>query len=153
MIVDKIENAELYSNLSENIANALQVLRQLNPAELTDGRHDIDGDRLYLVSQHYETKPFRQGKLEAHRKYIDIQSVAAGRELLGYAPLGNLETAQPYDEAKDVIFYEVPDKISSIVLTPGLFCILFPEDTHMPGCGLNAPSGVHKVVVKVRIHA
>jgi biofilm protein TabA len=153
MIVDKIENAGLYSNLSEDIAKALQVLGQLNPAELTDGRHDIDGDKLYLVSQHYEAKPLQQGKLEAHRKYIDIQAVVAGRELLRYAPLGDLETAQPYDQVKDVAFYKVPDKISSIVLTPGLFCILFPEDAHMPGCALNGPSGVHKVVVKVRIHA
>ena len=153
MIVDKIENAGLYGGLSEDIANALQALRQLNPAELTDGRHDIDGDKLYLVSQHYETKPFRQGKLEAHRKYIDIQSVVAGRELLRYAPLGHLETAQPYDEAKDVAFYKVPDRISSIILSPGLFCILFPEDAHMPGRQLSAPSSVHKVVVKVKTYA
>ena len=152
MIVDKIENAGLYGNLSEDIAKALKVLGQLSPAELTDGRHDIDGDKLYLVSQHYETKTVRRGKLEAHREYIDIQSVVAGRELLGYAPLGDLETAQPYDEAKDVVFYKVPDRISTIILTPGLFCILFPEDTHMPGCALNGPSGVHKVVVKVRIN-
>ena len=152
MIVDKIENAGLYSSLSEDIAKALQALRRINPAELTDGRHDIDGDRLYFVSQHYETKPFRQGKLEAHRRYIDIQAVVAGRELLGYAPLGDLETAQPYDETKDVVFYKVPEEISSIVLTPGLFCILFPEDAHMPGCALETPSGVHKVVVKVRIN-
>ena len=152
MIVDKIESAGLYSNLSEDIAKALQVLQQLDPAELTDGRHDIDGDRLYLVSQHYETKSFRQGRLEAHRRYIDIQVVVAGRELLGYAPLGDLKVDRPYDEIKDVVFYKVPEEMSSIVLTPGLFCILFPEDAHMPGCALNGPSGVHKVVAKVRIN-
>jgi len=153
MIVDKIENAHLYGNISENIVKALETLKELDPAELSDGRHDVDGDNVFLISQHYETKPFRQGKLEAHRKYIDIQFLAAGQELLGYAPAGNLETDQPYSEEKDVVFYKVPDRISSIVLTPGLFCILFPHDTHMPGCQLNAPSSVHKVVIKVKLIA
>lgn len=153
MIVDTIENAYLYNNISENLAKALEVLKELHPADLSDGRHDIDGDNVFLISQHYETKPFRQGKLEAHRKYIDIQFLAAGRELLGYAPGGDLETDQPYSEEKDVVFYKLPDRISSIVLVPGLFCILFPQDTHMPGRQINAPSSVHKVVIKVKLMA
>ena len=30
-----------------------------------------------------------EGKLEAHRKYIDVQYVISGEELMGYAPLSN----------------------------------------------------------------
>ena len=89
MIVDKIENARLYTQLSKPIAKALEALKEQNLSELADGRHDIDGDNIFLLSQRYETKPFEQGKLEAHRKYIDVQFVAAGREILAYAPLDN----------------------------------------------------------------
>jgi beta-galactosidase beta subunit len=32
-----------------------------------------------------------------------------------------------------------------------MFCILFPQDGHIPGCQLKHPSNVHKVVVKVRV--
>ena len=47
MIVDTIENAHLYNNISENLAKALKVLKELRPADLNDGRQDIDGDNAY----------------------------------------------------------------------------------------------------------
>ncbi len=152
MIIDKIENAHLYTQLSESIAKALQTLKEQNFSDLADGRHDIDGDNIFLLSQRYETKPLDQGKLEAHRKYIDIQFVAAGRELLAYAPLENLETDTDYVEDDDYVLYKLPENVTSTVLTPGTFCILFPGDTHMPGCQFNGPEKVHKIVVKVKIN-
>ncbi|MFC1677415.1 YhcH/YjgK/YiaL family protein [Planctomycetota bacterium] len=152
MIVDRIENAYLYEGVSGAIAKALQALKEQDLTELADGRHDIDGDNIFLLSQRYETKPFEQGKLEAHRKYIDIQFVAAGREILAYAPLENLEIDTDYVEADDYALYNLPENVTPTVLTPGIFCILFPADTHMPGCQLNGAEEVHKIVVKVKIN-
>jgi YhcH/YjgK/YiaL family protein len=153
MIVDKIENAHLYANLSENITKALEILKNTDFAEKTDGRYDVDGDNLYYFAQRYTTKPANQCKLEAHKNYIDIQFVADGRELLGYCPLENLEIKEPYNQAKDVALYKVPDRITLINLAPGMFCALFPQDAHMPKCQLDVPSNVLKVVVKVKINA
>ncbi len=153
MIVDKIENAHLYVNLSENIAKALEILKSTDFAEKKDGRYDVDGDNLYYFVQRYETRPLSQCKLEAHKNYIDIQFVADGEELLGYCPLENLETREPYNQAKDVALYKVPARITLVNLQPGMFCLLFPQDAHMPKCQLDAPSNVLKVVVKVKINA
>ncbi|MHC4602158.1 MAG: NanQ anomerase/TabA/YiaL family protein [Planctomycetota bacterium] len=153
MIVDKLENAHLYAGLSDKINIAFGILKDKKLFLKKDGRYEIDGDNLYYIVQRYETRPADQCKLEAHKKYIDIQFVAAGEEILGYTPLENLEISQPYNEEKDIVLYKVSDKLSTVNLGPGMFCILFPQDAHMPGRQLNDPSNVLKVVVKVKINA
>jgi YhcH/YjgK/YiaL family protein len=157
MIVDKIENSKLYAGLSARLAKALEVLQKEYFSKKADGRYDIDGSNLYYLVQRYQTKPADQCKLEAHKDYIDIQFVSAGEEILAYTPIDNLEIATPYNKEKDIIFYKTPANISSINLTAGIFCVLFPDDAHMPKCQLKSPSNlsagadVLKIVVKVKI--
>ncbi len=151
MIVDKIENAGVYADLSERLAKALEVLKKEDFSKKAEGRYDIDGNNLYYLVQRYQTKPMEQCKLEAHEKYIDIQFVANGEEILAYTPVENLEIATPYNNEKDIVFYKTPAKITSINLTAGMFCVLYPQDAHMPKCQLGGPSNVLKVVVKVKI--
>ncbi len=150
MIVDKIENAHLYTNISQRVAKALDVLKKEDFSKKTDGRYDIDGSNLYYLVQRYQTKPADQCKLEAHKDYIDIQFVSAGEEIFAYTPIDNLEIATPYNKEKDIVFYKTPADISSIILTAGVFCVLFPADAHKPKCQLKSPSEVFKVVVKVK---
>jgi biofilm protein TabA len=151
VITDKIENAHLYAGLSEKFSRAFEVLKNTNFAEKENGRYDIDGDNIYYFVQRYKTQPVEKGRLEAHKKYIDIQFVAAGRETLGYCITDNLQIEQPYDEDKDVLFFKVPKGISRISLYEGMFCILFAADAHMPARELAGQCDVLKVVVKVRI--
>jgi YhcH/YjgK/YiaL family protein len=73
---------------------------------------------------------------------------------MGWCPLSpDLEEEAPYDAERDVTFYKalVPD--SSIVLSPGCFAVLYPEDVHRPQASVveDAPGKVTKVVVKVAI--
>jgi len=153
VIVDKIENAYLYAGLSAKIKKGLEVLKDKKLSAKEDGRYDIDGDYLYYIIQRYTTKPIEQGRIEAHKKYIDIQFAASGEEVIGHSLLGQLNIEKPYDEAKDVAFYKVPEKINTVKLSKGMFCILFPQDGHIPGCQLNGPSDVVKVVVKLKTNA
>jgi len=150
MIIDKIENANLYTSLSKPIALALKALADTDFSEKADGRYDIDGDNLFYLVQRYETQPFETGRLEAHRKYIDIQFISAGEEILGYCPLENLTIEKPYNAENDVIFYQVPKNVTKVKLFPNYFCILFPADAHLPCRQLTNPSNVTKVVVKVK---
>jgi YhcH/YjgK/YiaL family protein len=151
MIVDYIENAYLYAGLSDGLKKAFEILRDKTLSQKNDGRYEGDGDNLYYIIQHYMTKPVEECKLEAHKKYIDVQFVVSGQEMLYHAPLKGLKTETPYDKTKDVAFYKVPVDLTAINLRPGMFCILFPQDAHIPGCQLNDPSNVHKIVVKVKI--
>ncbi|MDD5326840.1 MAG: YhcH/YjgK/YiaL family protein [Phycisphaerae bacterium] len=153
MIVDKIENAYLYAGVSAKIKTGLEILKDEKLATKKDGRYEVNGDELYYIVQRYTTKPIKEGRLEAHKKYIDIQFAAEGEELIGHCLLGQLNIEEPYDEAKDVAFYKVSEKIDTIRLDKGTFCILFPQDGHMPCCQFNGPSNVVKVVVKVKADA
>ena len=88
MIVDRIENAELYTALSPRIAMALRALRDTDLATREVGRYELDGDRVFALIHRYETKPVEKGIWEAHRKYIDVQYVARGDEQKGVDAAG-----------------------------------------------------------------
>lgn len=87
---------------------------------------------------------------EAHRKYIDVQFVAAGVEEMGYANVDTLTVKKPYDETAD---YALFDGAGTFVKVPtGSFTIFFPQDGHIPGSAIDGqPAAVRKVVVKVAV--
>ncbi len=151
MVIDRLENAYLYAGLSAKIKKGLEVLKDKKLSAKKDGRYDVDGDNLYYIIQRYTTKPIKEGRIEAHRKYIDIQFAARGEEMIGHSLLEQLDIEKPYDETKDVAFYKVPEKINTVRLNEGMFCILFPQDGHMPCCQVDGARQVLKVVVKVKI--
>ena len=151
MVVDKLENAYLYAGLSAKIKKGLEVLKEEKLSTKKDGRYEVDGDELYYIIQRYATKPIKAGKLEAHRKYIDIQFAAKGEEVIGHSLNSRLDIQEPYDKDKDVVFYNLPDELNTVKLGQGMFCILFPQDGHISGCQAAGPCEVLKIVVKVKI--
>jgi len=151
MILDQINNAHLYASLHPRFVRTFEILEDKSLSQKQDGKYPIDGDNVYYSIQKYTTKPLSEGKLEAHRKYIDIQFLLSGVELLGYAPLKDLTVAEEYNTEKDIAFYETPKEITKVNLEPGLFCILFPDDAHLPGCHLIESSNTRKVVIKIRL--
>lgn len=148
MIVDKIENTPLYKNLGERIQKSFSYIKQTNLKNLNPGRYDIDGENIFALISEYQTKSEAEGKLEAHKKYIDVQYVIEGEELMGYAPLGSQEILEAYKEENDIIFY-TGEKVF-IKVTKGMYAIFFPEDVHMPGISVKENSPVKKLVIKVR---
>jgi biofilm protein TabA len=142
MILDRIDNAQLYLGLHAGFARAFEILTDKTLSQKQDGKYAVDGEKIYYTIQRYTTKPLSEGKLEAHRKYIDIQFLLAGVEILGYAPLKGLTTAEVYDPQKDIAFFNTPKEITKVKLEPGLFCILFPDDAHLPCRQLADPTDV-----------
>jgi biofilm protein TabA len=151
MILDRIDNARLYVGLNARFAKAFEILRDKTLSQKEDGKYPVDGENIYYTIQRYTTKPLNEGNLEAHRKYIDIQFLLEGVELLGYAPLKGLTTAEVYNPQKDIVFFNTPNDITKVILEPGLFCILFPDDAHLPCRQLAGPAEVRKVVIKIRL--
>jgi YhcH/YjgK/YiaL family protein len=162
MILDRIDNTRLYLGLHAGFVRAFEVLTDKTLVKKEDGKYPVDGENIYYTIQRYTTKPLNEGNLEAHRKYIDIQFLLEGVEILGYAPLKGLTTAEEYNPQKDIAFFNTPKEITKVKLEPGLFCILFPDDAHLPGrfevspaggpCRqLVGPADVRKVVIKIRL--
>lgn len=111
------------------------------------GRIDLEGDALFVLVQEYATKAPEAGRWEAHRRYADIQLLAAGRERVGVAALDCMRVDVPYDDTKDVAFFL--GEGDWITLTPGRFAIFFPQDVHLPCIQADAAETVRKIVVKV----
>src|SRR5512147_2079914 len=105
MVYDRIEQADRYAGLHPLFARAFDLLRRPETAGLTTGRHEIDGDAMYLVVGRGGGIEKEKAKLEAHRKYIDIQYAVSGTDAMGWKPVGDCRAvSQPYDDAKDIMF-------------------------------------------------
>lgn len=149
MIIDKLSNSILYSGISERIEKALQYLKEKDFSGIKPGKYEIDGDNVFAIVAEYQTKDEREGKLEAHKKYIDVQFVAKGSELIGYAPLENQEVIDEYNEHNDITFFSGEKSFTQ--LNEGMFAVFFPTDVHLPGIKVNEKSFVKKVVIKIRV--
>ncbi|WP_371298064.1 YhcH/YjgK/YiaL family protein [Paraeggerthella sp.] len=137
--------------LAERFRKAYEFLSRDDLAALPLGRVDIDGDDVFANVQEYETVPAPDKRMEAHRRYYDVQFVVSGEELIQYAPLEGMIEIGSFDEDSDFGVYGTPPGCSSIVLRAGQIAVFAPEDGHKPGCSFGAAKHVRKIVVKVRV--
>jgi len=153
MILDRIENAMMYRSVGARVSAALNYLRRTDFSSLPEGRHELDGDRLFAIVQRYPTKPPEEARWEAHRKYLDVQYVVEGVERMGYAPLApEMPIQQAYDPAKDLVFFSTAGDLFEV--GAGGFAIFAPQDVHAPGLAAGdppVPGEVLKVVIKCRL--
>jgi len=150
MIIDCIENTNLYNNINERINKAFEYIKTTDFTNIKPGKYAIDGDIIYASVSQYQTKDKLESKPEAHRKYIDVQYIIEGNELIGYAPLYDQEIAVAYSETNDIAFYN--GDVSFLRMETGMFMILFPGDLHQPCIKEDTSTFVRKVVVKVKIN-
>lgn len=149
MIIDKLENAHIYYGLSLRIKMALKFLEDQNFAEIKPGRYDVDGTSVLMICEEYMTKAIESGFWEAHRKYIDIQFIADGVELIGYSNINNMTESVQYDLDKDM--HELKGEGQFYKVDKNSFMILMPHDVHMPGRLYREPQAVKKIVMKVAV--
>ncbi|MEO6305842.1 MAG: YhcH/YjgK/YiaL family protein [Bacteroidia bacterium] len=151
MIFDKINNAEYYYSLDVNIKKGLEFLKNTkNLKDLAVGKHEIDGDNVFALVQHYETKDFEADKWEAHKKYLDIQFMVSGNENIAVA---RIEDMTPNTEYKaDGDYWLFTGNGNNVKMSEGCFLILTPQDIHQPAIVYNnTKEKVIKIVVKTKI--
>ena len=143
--------AVTYFNNMDRWNAAFTFLKDNDLSKLELGRYDIDGNNLYVSVSEYITKNEEDAMYEAHQKYIDIQYVVSGKELIGIVPIASKnEILEPYDADRDIEFFTVAEE-KSYKATPNNFFIFFPEDAHCPGLKDGENSPVRKIVVKVKV--
>lgn len=162
MILDRLADAQKkYPWLPSAFQRAFEFLSDPKPASLEDGKHTIDGDRLFGIVQQYKPKPLDECRLEAHRRYWDVQYLSAGAERMGWAPLEGLTVTEPHSQERDVAFFRGACEL--FLVPAGTFVIFGPHDAHMPSIALDpsqagassqgqsAETMVRKIVVKVEL--
>lgn len=149
MIFDCIENLDKYVGLSVNFDKAANYIKTENLSELPLGKHNIVDEDVFVIVSEYQTKEADQCMPEAHEKYIDIQILIEGEELIGYAPLKKQKLAIEYNAENDVVFYH--SKTNKFKLLPGEFAVFFPHDIHQPGIISKSVKTVKKAVFKIKV--
>lgn len=135
----------------EALQKGLTYLMETDFSKVSLGRQEIDGSKIYAMVSEYESQSKDVRRAEAHRKYLDIQYIVKGQEMIGSGPLATAgEVTEDRLAEKDVIFYKSLSAESFHILNQGMFAVYFPWDVHRPNCSVGETAGqVKKVVVKI----
>lgn len=114
------------------------------------GRVELAGGS-FALEQAYAPKARPDGFFESHRKYIDVQVIVAGEELMEVEDISRLAVSQPYDPERDFIKYADTAVASVLRMGTGDVAIFYPEDGHMPSLHWRGTGLVRKTVVKVPV--
>lgn len=148
MILDDLSSADRYASLHRGFRAGFDFLARRDLGELESGKYELDGDRVFALVNRDPGRGREGARLEAHRKYIDIQFLVAGSEAIGWRPTTQCATLiEPYSEERDIVFFsDAP--LAWIELAIGKFMIFFPEDAHAP---LASTGESVKAVIKVAV--
>jgi len=146
MILDRLQNGSVYSGCHPGFAQAFAYLAETDFTTIPEGHYAIDGERIYAMVQDCTGRGISGARIEAHRRYIDIQYTLAGDEVIGWSDLSDVK-GEGYNDEKDVEFF-TGENTTWIDVPAGHFAIFFPSDGHAP---LAATGAFRKVVVKIAV--
>ncbi|MFM2409068.1 MAG: hypothetical protein RL358_1810 [Pseudomonadota bacterium] len=150
MIFSSLAQAFRYTTLQPLFPRAFAYLRDTDLNALAPGVHQIIDKQLFIIVEEANGRTRGEAKLEAHRRYIDIQLVLDGVDEMGWKALADCH--QPLDEhnlERDIRFFD-DEPATWITVPPQHFCIFFPEDAHAPLVGKGA---IRKVIMKIAVDA
>ncbi len=148
MILDHLANWRRSIAPGSLLAQGCEYLETADWKSLGDGKHVIEGERLFVLVSHDEGRGRDGARLESHRKYLDIQLVLEGCEHMGWRSLGTCQQPSgPFDTKRDIVFYE--DRPALWFDLPAEHFVVFhPDDVHAPLAGQQRTwKAVMKVVV------
>ena len=127
---------------------ACNFLRDFKPAEYADGRYELE-DGVYVNIETYETQERKDRRFEVHEKYIDVQYIVEGEELITLSKIEGLNLQEAYDPQRDIAFYQTSVQGKDHFVSEGQFLIIETGVAHMPCVCVNGKQTVRKVVVKI----
>ena len=144
MIICPWKDIKKYASLLPGIDEAFDAVNALSDYEAKTYPLS-DGNRFFVAVG--TTKA--PDEAEAHRKYLDIQYIVKGKEVVGWADLADCTIQGEFNEEKDIGKYT--GDFEYITINEGICYVAFPEDAHMPGRHLDVPNDFVKVVVKLKV--
>ena len=109
------------------------------------------GEGVFALEQAYVAKPPEQGRWESHERFIDVQVIVAGRELMGFVDVSRLALAEDFRAERDLMFFAPLEGGSVLRATAGDVAVFFPVDAHKPSLADGVAATVRKTVVKVPV--
>ena len=149
MILDSTKNAERYYALLPRLRRVFDYIATTDLAQLEVGRHDIDGDNLFVNVMDVDLKPRHEAALEVHDRYLDIQIMVGADEEYGWSERCDCHSPrEEFNRERDVQFFtDAPQTF--FTLNERQFAIFFPKDAHAPMLG---EGKVRKLIFKLLIN-
>ena len=112
------------------------------------GKYEVDPSFFYMI-QEYSSK--EEAVWESHKKYLDIQFIISGEEIIEVSDINHVKSIGNYDDEKDFCTFEGETQLT-VTMNPGDLTIFYPEDVHKPGLKTKKGSiPVRKCLFKIKI--
>jgi YhcH/YjgK/YiaL family protein len=108
-------------------------------------------ENCFVLEQSYITKNKENCLFESHKKYIDIQYMFEGDEIMEVENVNNLEVSSIYDEKLDYAKHFQTTKSSSLKIKESEMAIFYPFDAHMPCIKIDKNKKIIKAVFKILV--
>ena len=150
MILAKNETAAAYLGIHPNLDEALKRITPEFLNALGTERVDILPGKVWCTKFTYETVSDDESFFEAHEKFLDIHMMLEGAERVEIASPKSLHCFVEKPE-NDFWAYRGEGR-HKLVLAPGDFLVVWPDDAHKIKMTVDTPKTVTKAVFKVKIH-
>lgn len=151
MIIDSISNLRHYIGIEEYTQKIQEFIARYEEEQLEDGRYEICGEQLFALVQTFTTKPCEEQRMESHKNYIDLQYVHQGKEAMYWDLVDRLEVEEDRTPDQDIVFYKKSTPFTRVVVEEKMFAYFLTHDAHRPGCQVDGPNEVTKIVFKIKI--
>lgn len=149
MIFGNITQLSDYGFLDNQIKECFEYAKQHDLLQYEKGRHEIDGDRLFVNIAEYETTTAENRFWEAHKNYLDLHLMLDGQEQIDLNFIENMEVKE-FVEKDDFLPLE-GGKNADVIMRNGDFLICYPGDGHRTAVVVDGPEKIKKAIFKVRI--
>lgn len=145
------ERSPLINDIKHLSLAAYDFIMNFNPSINPNGKYDL-GNGVYANVMSYTTREVNLTCYEAHQKYIDIQYIIYGSEIMMIESLDILKKYEDgtVDENIDTAYYKY-NSGKVCVLQAGDLIILHPHDGHRGAIAIQEPIPVRKIVIKVPV--
>jgi len=145
MILAKNTDAKGYLGISPLLDRGLELLNEEFLSSVPKDTVKLDGDKLFATLNEFDTVPFEDTFFESHKRYLDIHVLLEGEERIDIARPEDLEQ---FDHKGDFYAYRGTGE-QTLILRPGSFLVVFPQDAHRVKMQVKGESHIRKVVFKI----
>lgn len=148
MFIGTLKNAQRAFALHSKFETLFNFVLNNDFDKLPKGKVTVDGDDVFVMNNDIQGADQNAQPLEMHRQYIDVHILLNGSERIGWKPLEDINHyTQDYNADGDCA---LSDDVATmwVDLTPGQFCIVFPEDPHAPAI---SDGRIRKLIGKVKL--
>lgn len=145
----KFEKAFLYIQKLQD-KNSLEY-KSLSLIELDKCNKIVLDENSFVLEQSYITKNKKDCLFESHKKYIDIQYMFKGDEIMEVENIDNLSVTTPYNEDLDYAKYAQTNNSSTLIIKENELAIFYPQDAHMPCIKIDENKKIIKAVFKIAV--